>query len=141
MKRFAVLITQLEETTKTTQKTKAIAAYLQNAPDQDRMWCLALFSGRRPKRAITTKQLREWASAATGIPLWLLEDSYAIVGDLGETIALLLPSPEEGIEKSLTQWINDLRAITSLGLEEKRDFILASWNSLGGVVRLWRGQL
>ena len=135
MKRFAVLITQLEETTKTTQKTKAIAAYLQSAPDQDRMWCLALFSGRRPKRAITTKQLREWASAVSGLPLWLLEDSYAVVGDLGETIALLLPSPEEGVEKSLTQWINDLRALTSLGLEEKRDFILASWNSLGGVER------
>ncbi len=135
MKRFAALITQLEETTKTLQKTKAIAAYLQSVPDQDRLWCVTLFSGRRPKRVITSRQMREWASAASGWPLWLLEDSYAVVGDLGETIALVLPSPETEIEKSLSEWINDLRALASLDVEKKRNFILASWNSLGGPER------
>ena len=135
MKRFAALITQLEETTKTLQKTEAIAAYLQSATDQDRLWCLALFSGRRPKRAISTKQMREWASVASDLPLWLLDDSYAVVGDLGETIALLLHSSEPGVEKSLTHWINDLRALISLEPEQKRDFIFTAWNSLGGVER------
>ena len=89
MKRFAALFNAIDQSTKTTVKVAALADYFSAAPDDDRLWTIALFSGRRPKRAVTTTKLREWAAERAGIPLWLFEESYSIVGDLAETIALL----------------------------------------------------
>ena len=108
MKRFAALISELDQTTKTLRKISALEQYFQDSAPQDRLWCLALFSGRRPKRAISTTQLREWAAEVSGVPLWLLEDTYAVVGDLAETIALILPEARGEIDKSLTDWICEL---------------------------------
>ena len=61
MKNFAALFTALDQTTKTSLKVAAMAEYFRTASDADKLWCVALFSGRRPKRVITTKLLREWA--------------------------------------------------------------------------------
>ncbi len=61
-----------------------------------------IFAGRRPKRAVTTTRLREWAAEAAGIPLWLFEDAYAVVGDLAETIALVLPPATGASDDSLS---------------------------------------
>ena len=91
MKRFAQLFSTIDQSTKTNAKVAALADYFQHAPDTDRLWTIALFSGRRPKRAVTTTKLREWAAERAAIPLWLFEESYAIVGDLAETIALAWP--------------------------------------------------
>jgi DNA ligase-1 len=91
MQDFATLFTTLDQTTKTTSKVAALRAFFEIASDSDKLWCIALFSGRRPKRAVTTTLLREWAAELAGIPLWLFEESYPIVGDLAETIALVLP--------------------------------------------------
>ena len=132
MKRFAALISELDQTTKTLRKISALEQYFQDAAPQDRLWCLALFSGRRPKRAISTTQLREWAAEVSGVPLWLLEDTYAVVGDLAETIALTLPEARGEIDKSLTDWICELRSITAGELAQKRAFILGAWDGLQG---------
>ena len=83
MKRFAELFAAIDQSTKTTVKVAALADYFSDAPEADKLWTVALFSGRRPKRAVTTTRLREWASEAADVPLWLFEESYAIVGDLG----------------------------------------------------------
>ena len=93
MKRFAALFTAIDQTTRTSAKLDALAHYFREAPEADKLWTIALFSGRRPRRAITTTKLRVWAAERAGIPLWLFEESYAIVGDLAETIALVLPAP------------------------------------------------
>jgi len=91
MKEFARLFNRIDQSTKTNVKVAALAAYFASAPEADRLWTVALFSGRRPKRAVTTTRLREWAAEAAGYPLWLFEEAYPIVGDLAETIALFLP--------------------------------------------------
>ncbi len=106
MKRFAALFEPIDQTTKTNQKVAALADYFSTAPEQDRFWTIALFSGRRPKRAVTTTRLREWAAEAAGLPLWLLEDSYPVVGDLAETIALVLPPANQTSDHDLSHWIN-----------------------------------
>ncbi|MEM1342109.1 MAG: ATP-dependent DNA ligase, partial [Pseudomonadota bacterium] len=62
MKRFAELFTRLDQTTKTSVKTAALAEYFRAAPEDDKLWTIALLSGRRPRRAITTTKLREWAA-------------------------------------------------------------------------------
>ena len=105
MKRFAALFNAIDQSTKTTVKVAALADYFSAAPDDDRLWTIALFSGRRPKRAVTTTKLREWAAERANIPLWLFEESYSIVGDLAETITLVLPPNPTQDDQSLAAWI------------------------------------
>ncbi|MEO7522904.1 MAG: ATP-dependent DNA ligase, partial [Ferruginibacter sp.] len=91
MKRFSELIQVLGTTTKTNQKLSALQEYFRTADDKDKIWVIALFSGRRPKRSVNSALLRQWCMEITGIVPWLFEESYHTVGDLAETIALLLP--------------------------------------------------
>ncbi len=69
MKRFTALYAAIDQTTKTNPKVAALAAYFAEAPDADKLWTIALFSGRRPRRMITTTKLRKWAAERADIPL------------------------------------------------------------------------
>ena len=129
MKRFATLFKALDESTKTTVKIDALVHYFKEAPEQDRLWIIAIFSGRRPKRAVTTGQLRAWAAEVAGIPLWLFEESYPIVGDLAETIALVLPPPDTETDHSLTYWIELLRELPQEE-DTRKQAVLNAWNGL-----------
>ncbi|MEW9919481.1 ATP-dependent DNA ligase [Marimonas sp. MJW-29] len=135
MKRFATLFNAIDQSTRTTVKVAALAAYFADAEETDKLWTVALFSGRRPKRAVTTTRLREWAAEVAGIPLWLFEDSYAIVGDLAETIALVLPPNTSVKDRPLSHWINDLRALANVDEPARKTFVLDAWQRLGGTER------
>ena len=135
MKQFATLFNAIDQSTKTTVKVAALADYFSAADDLDRLWTVALFSGRRPKRAVTTTRLREWAAEAADIPLWLFEDSYSVVGDLAETIALVLPPTLTEDNQSLSHWINDLRALSDVEEADRKAFVLSAWQRLGGTER------
>src|ERR1700744_1878455 len=91
MQRFAELAVVLGTSTKTNDRLAALENYFTGAEDADKVWVIALFSGRRPKRTVNTTLLWEWCRELTGLPGWLFEESYHTVGDLAETIALLLP--------------------------------------------------
>lgn len=130
MNRFAQLFNALDSTSKTGAKTDALAQYFQDAPKSDRAWTIALLSGRRPKRAANATELRTWAAEAAGLPMWLVEESYPIVGDLAETIALILPAPQTRSNKSLTGWIETLIALTGQPAPTRKSGVLAAWNSL-----------
>ena len=135
MKQFAELFSAIDQSTKTTVKVDALARYFNEAPEDDRLWTIALFSGRRPKRAVTTTRLREWGADMAGIPLWLFEECYPIVGDLAETIALVLPPGETRDDRPLTAWINELRALSDVDEDNRRTFVLNAWQALGGAER------
>ncbi len=135
MNRFAALFNTIDQSTKTTVKVAALADYFTHADEADKIWTVALFSGRRPKRAVTTTRLREWAAEVAEVPLWLFEDSYAIVGDLAETIALVLPPNTTTDNRSLSQWITDLRALAAQEEPERKAFVLDAWQRLGGAER------
>lgn len=135
MKHFAQLFTELDQTTKTNTKVKALAAYFERVDDQDRMWTMALLSHRRPKRTVTTTLLRQWAAEYSQLPLWLFEESYHVVGDLAETIALVLPPPNQESHFSLTYWIDFIKALGPLEETEKRDQVLAAWKQLSPTER------
>jgi DNA ligase-1 len=136
MKRFAALFSALDRTTSTKAKTAALAAYFSEAPEADRLWCIALLSGRRPRRMITTTKLREWAAERAGIPLWLFEACYPVVGDLSETIALVLPEPGRRTDMALADWIARLRALDKEDEETRKAAILDAWDSLAPTERL-----
>ena len=130
MKHFAALIASLETSNKTTAKVDAMVHYLETADDQDKLWFLALFTGKRPKRPINTNFLRTWALEITGLPEWLFLESYSSVGDIGETLSLILPRPENTVEKSLSQWMFELINLKEKSDEEKKKYVLESWNGL-----------
>ncbi|MFM8578996.1 MAG: ATP-dependent DNA ligase, partial [Planctomycetaceae bacterium] len=93
MKRFTALFRRLDATTKTGEKLAALVDYLREAEPADAACAVAVLCGRRQRRVVKTSELRDWASEAAGIPDWLFEECYATVGDLAETVAMILPDP------------------------------------------------
>ena len=130
MKHFAELILALESSNKTTAKIDAMVHYLQTADEKDKLWFLALFTGKRPKRPVNSNFLKLWALEIIQLPEWLFLESYSSVGDLGETLSLILPAPENNIDKSLNQWITELIDLKDKTDAEKKEYVLTSWNGL-----------
>ena len=135
MKRFAEMFTALDRTTSTGAKVAALAEYFRTAPEADRLWTVALMSGRRPRRAVTATRLRAWAAERAGIPPWLFEACYPVVGDLSETIALVLPAPSRHVARSLADWIGMLRGLALLDEDARKAAILDAWDSLPATER------
>lgn len=130
MKLFASLIKTLDSTTKTTMKVAALATYFKEATDRDKVWTIAILSHRRPPRPVNTTLLREWASELAHIPLWLFEESYHIVGDLAETIALVVPVSKASSEKSLTQYLEEMLLLKKKSDLEKKEYLVHEWANL-----------
>lgn len=138
---FAQLFRELDETTATNEKVAALERYFAAAPPADAAWALQFLSGKSVPRAVKTGQLREWTADAAGLPLWMVEESYDAVGDLAETMALLLPDPGTATDDALplhrlvTERLLPLATATD---ESKRDFLLKTWRELDGTQRfLW----
>jgi DNA ligase 1 len=131
VKRFTRLYTTLDQTTSTNAKVQAMADYFADAPPEDAAWALYFLSGERPKRLLGSRKLREWAAEAAGLPDWLFAESYATVGDLAETIALLLPEPEEVVDLPLHAWV-ERRLLPLRGLDEtaQRESVVGWWMEL-----------
>jgi DNA ligase-1 len=87
---FADLYDALDRTTSTNAKVAAIVEYLRSAPAADAAWALFFLTGRRLKRLLPSRLLHAWTLELTGLPEWLVKESYAAVGDQAEAIALLL---------------------------------------------------
>ena len=134
---FAELVMQLGSTTKTNDKLDALVHYFSVADDKDKVWVIAIFSGRRPKRAVNTTQLATYAIELSNLPFWLFEESYHTVGDLAETITLLLPektSAEEN-KKALHYYIEALKRIEKEPEPVRRQFILDAWMEMNDAER------
>lgn len=131
MKNFAELIRTLDSSNKTSVKVDALTDYFRHASDQDKVWTIALLSHRRPPRPVNTTLLRLWANELAGIPLWLFEESYHIVGDLAETIALVVPPSKEGSDKSLSEFVTEIIDLKKKTDEEKKEYLQFNWKGLG----------
>jgi DNA ligase-1 len=107
MKAFADLYAELDSTTKTNEKIDALTRYFTTAHSADVAWAVHFLIGRRPKRLIEIRKLVGWAIEEASIPEWLFSESYSAVGDLAETISLLLPAPAKSTTDSLSYWVED----------------------------------
>ena len=130
MKNFAELIKALDSSNRTTVKVDALTKYFQNASDEDKVWTIAILSHRRPPRPVNTTLLRFWANELANIPLWLFEESYHIVGDLAETIALIIPTTKEHSDKSLSEYLREIIALKKKTDEEKKEYLQQNWLAL-----------
>ncbi len=131
MKAFADLYARLDATTSTTRKVDAMAGYFANAPAADSAWAAYFLAGGRPRRLIPVRALVDAALRANALPQWLFAESYDAVGDLAETVALLLPEPAHRVDRGLAEWMTrhvlPLRGAQPAQIESA---IAAMWQSL-----------
>ncbi|GJG98341.1 ATP-dependent DNA ligase [Cupriavidus pauculus] len=105
MKAFADLYSELDGTTSSNAKLAALARYFRAAAPADAAWAVYFLSGGKPRQIVPVAALRALAQRAAGLPKWLFEESYQAVGDLAETIALLLPDAEHVDTAGLAEWV------------------------------------
>jgi DNA ligase-1 len=136
---FAELVVRLGSSTKTNDKLDALTDYFSIAESKDKVWVIALFSDRKPKRPVNTTLLSQWAVEFAQLEWWLFEESYHVVGDLAETISLLLPDwPEERINRKprpLFYYLEKLIAIEKQDEAIKKQFIAESWKEMNQAER------
>ncbi|MFC3197450.1 ATP-dependent DNA ligase [Parapedobacter deserti] len=131
MKRFTRLFTAIDQTTKTNEKIAAIVSYLADSSDRHNLYAIALLIGNRPRRPVRTSDLKAWAAEAAGIPDWLFEESYHIVGDLAEAISLVLPpNPLSKNDYRLPDVIDELSTLLKQSDGRKRGIITGYWQHL-----------
>ncbi len=130
MRRFTRLYMELDATSSTSAKTEALVGYFRDAPAEDSAWAVALFLGQRPKGSTSSRAVTQLALDASGLPRWLFDECRAVVGELAETIALLLPS-EAGAapsEEPLSRVIHDrVMPLAGAGDEERASIIRDAW--------------
>jgi DNA ligase 1 len=107
LKAFADLYTRLDATTSSNSKLIFLQDYFRDATPADAAWAVYFLAGGRPRRVVPTKLLRELAIQSSGLPPWLFEESYEAVGDLAETITLLLPLSQNTSSEGLALWVED----------------------------------
>lgn len=133
MRKFAELFDTLDSTTKTNVKVQALVNYFKIVNKEELLFSIALLIGLKPKRAFKTTLLREWCAEIAEIPLWLVEDSYYIVGDLAETLALLIPKHSNNSqEKTLKVYFNELTEAHDWPLGQQKEYVLNNWKMLSG---------
>jgi DNA ligase-1 len=132
MKAFADLCITLDENTATSEKIAALVAYFRTASPRDAAWTVQLLSGRRPKRLVRPAKLRVWAAAEAGVPDWLFDESYQAVGDLAETLTLLLPDPDRASDHPLAELVES-RLLELRGQDDtvQRRELVQAWRELG----------
>lgn len=123
MKAFAELYARLDATTSSNAKLQAMQEYFAEAPPADAAWAVYFLAGGRPRQVVPTRVLRELATRLSGLSDWLFEESYQAVGDLAETIALLLPESQHASEQGLAWWLEEqllpLRGLPPAELAER----------------------
>jgi DNA ligase 1 len=133
MRRFAELYDALDGTTGTNAKVEALSRYFATAPAADAAWAVHFLTGRRPRRLAASGKLRAWAADAAGIEPWLFEECYHAVGDLAETIALLLPGGTGADDLPLNRWIEErLLPLQHEDEAGRRAGIESAWRELSG---------
>jgi DNA ligase-1 len=134
MRAFSELYEELDTTTSTNLKVAAMARYLGSAPPADAAWATYILSGHRLKRFIGPALLYRWLIEECGLPEWLVEESRATVGDLGETIALLTESDapaRQAPEVSLSAWIEErLLPLRAEDEPRQRTAVVEWWRTL-----------
>ncbi|WP_435009378.1 ATP-dependent DNA ligase [Tundrisphaera lichenicola] len=130
MKDFAELYADLDETTRTGEKVEALTAYFARARPADAAWAVYFLIGRKPKQAVPSKKLREWAAEAAGVPDWLFGESYDAVGDVAETVALLLPTAGRSSDLPLSFWVAKLLTLRDSDEPAQKAAMLEAWGSM-----------
>jgi DNA ligase-1 len=142
VKRFAQLFTEVDETTRTSEKVAAMQRYFAEADAADAAWAVYFLSGARPRRLVPVRRVAAWAMEVADVPSWLFEESYSAVGDLAETVALLLPRASAVVDRPLHRWIEEyVLSLAGQPEDVQRAIVVESWRAVDGVGRFLLNKL
>jgi DNA ligase 1 len=131
MQHFIHLVQDLDQTTSTNDKVEAMKNYLQvETNEDDKIWMVALLCDKKPARGVSSTLMREWVGELTALPDWLIEDAYHSVGDMAETLSLLLPKVIRPNDITLTMLIEKVAEFKKMELAQKKTAVLELWESL-----------
>lgn len=137
MKTFAALYRALASSTSNRAKLDAMQAYLRAVVPEDAAWAVYFLAGGKPRQLVPTKLLRALTRETADLPEWLFDECYHAVGDLAETISLLLPDPEATVQRSLAEWMNnELLPLRGQPPDIVRKRLLRQWQELDRAERL-----
>jgi len=135
MKAFARLYVEIDATTSTSGKLDALARYYAIAGEADAAWATYFLAGGRPRQAVPTKLLREYATEFSALPAWLFDECYQAVGDFAETVAHVLPPPRHVSDVGLAEWVGRLMSLRTAEPDIVRARLFAYWDELD-----WNGR-
>ncbi len=142
MRRFAELFRALDASTSTADKVAALRRYFGCASAADAAWAVYFLAGGKPRQTVSTKVLRTLACGIAKIDDWLFEECYQAVGDLAETISLILPPAEHAGDRGLASWIEEcLLPLRERSPEQQADAIAGYWNELDATGRFLLNKL
>ena len=131
MRSFARLYAELDETTATSRKLQAMQEYFREVPAADAAWAVYFLAGGKPRQAVPTKLLRQFAIEYAGLDDWLFDECYHAVGDFAETIAHLLPPPRHASDIPLSIWITErIAPLRGSSPERIREAMFSFWDEL-----------
>jgi len=131
MREFARLYAELDETTSTKRKLDALQAYFSQAAPENAAWAVYFLAGGKPRQAVPVKLLRQYATQYAGLDEWLFDECYNAVGDLAETIAHILPAPQQESDVGLAVWIEQrIAPLRGAAPDEVRAALFRYWDEL-----------
>lgn len=131
MKRFSRLFSELDATTSTNEKVEALTRYFDEAPARDAAWAVYFLAGGKPRQVVRTATMAILACQVARIEPWLFDECYQAVGDLAETIALVLPRENEPSDIGLAEWVEErLLPLRGMPEEEIAQRLVAYWREL-----------
>ena len=131
MREFARLYAELDETTSTTRKLDALQSYFSHAAPENAAWAVYFLAGGKPRQAVPTKLLRQYAIEYAGLDEWLFDESYHAVGDMAETIAHILPPPSRRSDIGLAEWMEQrIGPLRGADPGTIREALFAAWDEL-----------
>ncbi|MFN8154533.1 MAG: ATP-dependent DNA ligase [Bacteroidia bacterium] len=130
MKAFAELYRRLEYARSPEKKAELLMRFLENAKDDDKLWAIAIFSGKKVRSGVSVNLLREFALQVSEIEEWLFDECYARVGDLAETISLILPAPNQEHGRTLAETLRLMREVEKAEVEEKCKVVVGAWDAM-----------
>ena len=143
MRAFQDLFNQLDQVTGTKAKVQALVDHFQEVDPGEAAWALTLLLGKRRRRLITGRRLRDILRDRGGLPDWLIDDCYGQVGDSAETISLLWPAVQERIEATdpglpsgegdmpLSWWMETLLpAISARSNDDQANAVIWLWHRI-----------
>ena len=137
MKRFAQLYSELDSTNSTIARLAALERYFREVPAADAAWAVYFLMGNKPRQVVPSRRLYELAGEIGGLAPWLMEACYEAVGDLAETVALVLPPATEQSDASLFTWVEErLLPLAGSSDEERVAGLRRAWRELDGPARL-----
>jgi len=131
---FVILHQELERTTDSREKVKIWKKNFKSLDEKERMAVLSVYFGKIGKIGIGSKKLNLWAKESTQIPDWLYEESLRVVGDVSETLSLLIASnPTQKQETFLIDWLNLISEFRFYNEDKTKQLIIEEWAKLNSL--------